>query len=256
MASSEISVLTVMEERLLQVERYVSQYTFPVLNVNRHGAFELYGTGVGLQIAGNNYVCTASHLIESISLAKGTISVGVGGRFLRLNLDTARHVHDENVDYDVCFVELHDPASVKFLAESALYRGHAYGERRHYIQGFPISKNKSHKILDRERLQVSTGYLKLSVKIDQKLQHQFDNVSSDTHLLFKLDRSFYRKAGASFSGPNRGNSPGVRGCSGSGIWSIGSLEDISTIKLAGIFIAHKHGVGTGTKIIRTLEHFE
>jgi len=244
------------EQKIGPVENYVKRYTFPIYSSSDGKNFELFGSSIGILIFGGKYICTANHLIEEISKTGANVVIGVNGKFESLNLDTVISIKEEAIDYDLCLVELNgNPDHVQYLHQQEFYQDDKYDDRSwQYLQGFPISKNKYHDIHDHENEIISTAYLKTAIKIDQSISHSFKGVNDKTHLLFKYEESVYKKEGGiDIESKKRRNMPGLKGLSGCGIWTINNVTNIPTIKLAGIFILFKSGIGAGTKAKCILE---
>jgi len=244
------------EQRLRPVEDYVKQYTFPVLSSPDGENYELFGTSLGILISGKKYICTANHLIKDISKTRANVVIAVNGKFESLNLDTVISKEEEAIDYDICLVELNDnPDHVPYLHQGECYQEDEYNDGSFlYLQGFPTSKNKSYDIHDHKNKEIGNEYINLCRNIEQSIHHTFKGVSDKTHLFFKYDEGVYLKEdSADVELLKRQNMVSLRGLSGCGIWNINDTTDIPIIKLAGVFIAFKSGVGAGTKAMCILE---
>jgi len=244
------------EQRLPPIEEYVKQYTFPVLSTSDGKNFELFGSSLGIIISGKKYICTAIHLIKAISQTGGDVVIGVNGKFESLNLDTVISKEEEAIDYDICLVELiGNPDHVPYLHQQECYQEDECNDGSFlYLQGFPISKNKYYDIHDHKNNEIGNEYINLFRNIEQNISHTFKDVSDKTHLFFKNDEGVYlKKDSADVELLKRQNMVSLRGLSGCGIWNIDDTTDIPIIKLAGVLIAFKSGVGAGTKAKCILE---
>jgi len=239
------------ERRISPFEQYVKRYTFPVFSTDGKN-YELFGTSLGILISGKKYICTANHLIEKISETRADVVIAVNGKFESLNLDTVITIKNETIDYDVCLIELNgNPDHVPYLHQQEFYQDNNFDESWHFLLGFRISKNKYHDIHDHEKEMIKTNYLKSVFRVQQNIEHPFIGVSDKTHLLFELKESVYKKEDdlPAIELKKLQNMPGLIGHSGCGIWNINN----TTIKLAGIFILFKSGIGAGTKAKCILE---
>ena len=244
------------EQRLRHVEDYVKQYTFPVLCSSDGENYELFGTSLGILISGKKYICTAIHLIEELSKNGSDVLIGVNEKFESLNLDTVISIKEVAIDYDICLVELNgNPDHVPYLHQREFYQENDYNDGAYlYLQGFPTSKNKYYDIHDHKNNEIGNEYIKLVRNIEQNINHTFKDVSEKTHLFFKYDEGVYLKEDSTdVEILNRQNLVSLRGLSGCGIWNVNVTTDIPIIKLAGVFIAFKSGVGAGTKAKCILE---
>lgn len=239
------------ESRIRIVERYVKNYTFPIYTSDGKN-FELFGSSVGISISGDDYICTANHLIEEVLKTNSDVVIGVNGMFEALNMDSVIFIKKESVDYDICLVKIkNNPAHVQYLDQMEFYQGDKFNNGSwQYLQGYPISKNKNYDIHDHENEKITTAYLKTAIKVDQSVEHPFRDVSAKTHLFFKYNEAVYKKEGNTIiESKKRQNMLGLKGCSGCGIRHIYDI----TINLAGIFTQLKTGMGAGTKAICMLD---
>lgn len=232
------------------IEQYVSNRTFPILVSYSDSQFELVGSCVSVVSNNKNYLCTASHVLESAQAAKTTIVVGLNRKFVELKLEKVEYSTNEDVNFDLCIIPIEIPEEgLEFIVDKAFHMGNEpkAGEK-HYLQGFPISKNKKFDIHDHENELIKTGYQKVLIKIDQSIKHSFSKVSADTHLFFMYNDGYYQKGVGEFVTVKKQNIPKLQGLSGSGIWVIKNINDSASLQLAGIFTMFREGVGVGTKV--------
>lgn len=236
-----------------RIEPFVSNHTFPIYTSTDAQTFVMHGSCVTISIDGEEFVCTANHLINSVLASTGECILGVNGRFEILDLTSIIRLHQDSVDYDLCLLKLKRRVSdVSYLPQSSFFLSENFEDGSwQYLQGFPLSKNKYHHLHDAENSILSSAYIKTVIKVDQLLTPPGDSQSTDTHLLFKYKEAVFTKnPDEVIEFRKRQNMLSLKGCSGCGIWTVSEEASASDtdIELAAIFTTHKAGTGSATKV--------
>ena len=239
-----------LSEKINEIEKFVTQFLFPIYVAHSEKKFELFGTSVGLCINNVKYVCTASHVLENSRKRNKPVVAAMNGCFIELDVGKAQFLTDDKVDYDICLIPCESaPKGVEFFPESQFFDNNQFGSgSKQYLQGYPIAKNKAFDIHDHSEEQINTGYLKVLIKIEQDIEHEIEGVSSDSHILFHFDEGSYQKGDSEFSDVKSNSMPKLPGLSGSAIWNITDIDNPSSVHLAGIFTTLSNKIGAGTKI--------
>ena len=246
---NEESISTLLEEQFTKISEYINKFTFPVFVKHNDNNLTLYGSCISIRIAGTTYLCTASHLLKEI-VGKDVV-VGIKDDLFDIDISSAVHLDDAKVDHDIALIDITNiKKRIDHIFYWDLYIGDKYFHKsRQYLQGFPLSKNKKWDLIDHKKEIIKSGYLKKIMKIDQSIESPFKDIRPESHVFFRNDSGVYRKAGGELKRVKRNNLPRLDGLSGSGIWNVYDINDMSSIKLVGIFINFKNGIGAGTKAI-------
>lgn len=239
-----------LENEMREIEQFVSNYTFPLFACLTENSFELFSSCISVLIHGKKYLCTASHAVENLLKTKLPVAVGLNGTFSSIDLEHVTYFIDPDIDYDICLIPFeYAPEDTEFFPHDCFHGTNELEKgTKQYLHGFSISKNKYYNLHDHKNEKISTGHLRILIKVDQKLKHQFKSVSATTHLFFRYNGGAHMKTGGTFNKAKKGNMPSLVGLSGSGIWSISNINDTSSVKLAGIFNQFTKGIGSGVKI--------
>ncbi len=238
-----------IEEVHKEVASYVSKFTFALLTCEADERYDLFGTCVAIGILGQKFLLTAIHVVEQlINSNKQAVVALSNGPIVRLDLDNVVHIVREGVELDSCLIRFEQAPSVtEFLRQDEIYlEQDALFKEKHFMQGYPVSKNKMVKINDHENEQVVSGYISVIMKLDNSVKHDFESVNESAHVLFNYKAGIRFSEGAEPIQVKENNMIQLRGLSGCGIWAFD--PSLGKVKLAALFFAYKNGVGLGTRV--------
>lgn len=178
-----------IEEIYKYMAEYVSKFTFPLLTCEADERYDLFGTCVAIEISGKKFLLTASHVVEELIKSKKQAVVALSsGPIIRINLVDAVHFVREGAELDSCIIGFeHAPPAAEFLTNEELFtEKDELFQGIHFIQGYPISKNKMVKINDHDNREVRSGYFSVFLKLDNKIEHRFEKINNRDHVLFLL----------------------------------------------------------------------
>ena len=246
---SKENMPSILEDMCLKFDEEIKKFTYPVLAKYKDNEYLLFGSCLAVSVDGSKFLCTATHLVTEIMKEDAIPVVGIGGDFHSIDCQGATLLSEKGIDHDICLIKI-DPGieGINFVHGWDIYQGDKFfNEARQYILGFPVSKNKRWNLHNHEEKTIETGCLRGLVKVDQTLSSPFDYVSEKSHYLFKYDGGVYKKEGGDFKISKHQNMPELFGFSGAGLWNIYNINDLSSLRLAGILISHKSKVVAATK---------
>jgi hypothetical protein len=100
-----------------------------------------------------------------------------------------------NTDLDICLIEVCEKSLVEhYLNEWHIYPGEKiFHGSRQLLLGFPSSMNNQYDLANHALNNLSVGYLRAEVVIDQSLEYSDHEVTSQSHYLFAMENSQYKK---------------------------------------------------------------
>jgi hypothetical protein len=227
------------------------ELTHPILGQGNDGKLDLVGSSLLIRAGQQQYVLTASHVIDSTEGSQLRIGVGSDIHLLRGQISriatTGATPGTKEDRADVAMIRPDRPLSAEGskseLSLSAIEFAATPDIRNPVVLlGYPCSKHrKAHQGNSYE----AESYALLAAEVDPP---EYESLSIDrtTHLALSLDRKDVWQPGGGRTAPN------LNGLSGSGVWRLPVYgpEAASTFKLAAVFIEHyqktsiKHAVAT------------
>lgn len=227
------------------------ELTHPILAQGSDGKLDLIGSSLLIRAGQQQYVLTASHVIDSTERSQLRIGVGSDIHLLRgqiSRITTAGATPGSQEDRaDVAMIRPDRPLTAEGakseLSLSAIEFAATPDMRNPVVLlGYPCSKHrKAHQGNSYE----AESYALLATEVDLP-EYESLSINRTTHLALSVDRKDVWQPGGGRTAPN------LNGLSGSGVWRlpVHGHEAASAFKLAAVFIEHyqktsiKHAVAT------------
>ena len=253
-----ISLKDNFELSLNTVENDLEYFTYPIFQWDNNNRPELIATSVAVQLGGSYFLCTAAHVLENRDgrpLFIGNSKVDKKGSLIGLTGKVVYSKRDfsSETDYDLCLIDVRPiKDKLHFLNQEKIKIGPLVGRSAiHILLGYPISKNKTTRIVNTDTNEVKTGFQTVAVKVDENIDLSiFEGINSRAHIAFNYNVDHLKQP-----------LPFPKGISGGGIWHVPNIYDLRKFYLAGIFIEYhakeKIGICTKALFIKSLsEKFE
>jgi hypothetical protein len=233
-----------IDEAMREIQVEAHHYSYPVFISDCKDKPDLIASSVVINIEGNTFLVTASHVLKEVLNVGSSFFIGVNEKYVQLEGEFVFSEHDEKDHFDIAFIKLSDEFikqnGIAALDESKLVTHDHFGSIHiALLHGFPNSKNKQTKAL--------RGSNSFKVKpfayggVIQKDFEHWDCIkkTSATHTCMGYSKN---------KDNNKPISPS--GFSGGGVWVLPSINNIDELYLDSILIEyHKsHDVTVSTKI--------
>lgn len=221
-----------------EAQKTISKFVYPIFRVDSELEPELFGSGVFLEVCNKYFVVTASHVIDDLGDSKFYIGdsnkiLELKGEFFKTEIDGSNSLFDFAVMEitqeqfkkisGVEFVSLNDCAKGVIDKQGTLYCAH----------GYPASKNKKQKALDRNNLTFSEYALTYGGSLFREFDYQAHGISINTHVAIRFNQKKVKgNAGQTMTAPK------PQGMSGGGLWAYPDQFDLSKKSFVGILIEH------------------
>ncbi|CAK1343113.1 Uncharacterised protein [Burkholderia pseudomallei] len=245
----------------------LGQAVRPIYRADDRGNPDHEGSCVLLQLNGEKYMVTASHVMEAGKIEDSELYVGGENQFVKVTgeyLRTPAPAGILNDPYDFAVWRLSDAdvadlGDVVYVGSDNISRGQTSSDGHVYsIIGYPNTKNRS---VDRNlRLASSRRWNYFSVPRDGTKAANVMGVSGSEHIFIGYDKHSKDSTGKTV------NSVGLRGVSGGAVIDLGRLTDPQALapdaeftpRLVAVFIEYhrSHRVTASTKLGLILEVLE
>jgi len=181
------------KDRLIEIGDKLNRFVIPVFLTGKFGRPEMEGTGFFLRHNNKLYFVTASHIIDAAHLRKSSINVAVNGKIINLENPVIKRVvlkETEEADktLDIAIIQIsenfiyYETCSLQCIDSQKTMYGRSFNKIDiQLLQGFPVSKNKPVKCIDKNNKTFNAGLWTYSFRFYINCDFKKFNKNPSTH---------------------------------------------------------------------------
>lgn len=219
-------------QKIIQVAQNVANdYTYPIFIADENGKPDLIASSVIIEVDGQAYLITASHVLKEVLGVGSPFLIGVNTKYVAVEGEFTFSEDKPKDNFDIAFVALDksmiESNAIRVLPSHKLFQSSDKKPHILFAHGFPNSKNKQTKALRKTTAFRVKAYAYAGCIKTQDIDWEEYDKDPDVHICMTYGKT---------SDNNMPTYP--KGISGGGLWVVPHIFKDVNVKLAGVFIEY------------------